>query len=84
MPVSTPSGTTSFGTVPHFKKMLYDNALLSEVYLRAYQVTGNLRHADVARETLDYLCREMSDDAGGIHCSEDADLKDESPATRNP
>ncbi|TWU56478.1 hypothetical protein Poly51_23890 [Rubripirellula tenax] len=59
--------------VPHFEKMLYDNALLAEVYVRAYQVTGNERHADVAKQTLDYLCREMVDDAGGFHCSEDAD-----------
>jgi uncharacterized protein YyaL (SSP411 family) len=59
--------------VPHFEKMLYDNALLAEVYVRAYQVTGHQRHADVARETLDYLCRDMFDPSGGIHCSEDAD-----------
>jgi uncharacterized protein YyaL (SSP411 family) len=59
--------------VPHFEKMLYDNALLAEVYVRAFQVTGQSRHADVARETLDYLCREMLDESGGFHCSEDAD-----------
>ena len=59
--------------VPHFEKMLYDNALLAEVYVRAYQVTGNQRHADVAGETLNYLCRDMFDESGGIHCSEDAD-----------
>jgi uncharacterized protein YyaL (SSP411 family) len=59
--------------VPHFEKMLYDNALLAECYLRAYQVTGHQRHAVVACETLDYLCRELMDPAGGFHCSEDAD-----------
>ena len=59
--------------VPHFEKMLYDNALLGEVYLRAYQVTGHERHAGVAREIFDYLCRDMIDPAGGFHCSEDAD-----------
>ncbi len=59
--------------VPHFEKMLYDNALLAEVYVRAYQITGHTRHAEVARETLDYVCRELSDSAGGFHCSEDAD-----------
>lgn len=59
--------------VPHFEKMLYDNALLGEVYLRAYQVTGHRRHADVARETLDYICRDLRDPCGGFHCSEDAD-----------
>ena len=59
--------------VPHFEKMLYDNALLAEVYVRAFQVTGHQRHADVARETLDYVCRELIDPDGGFHCSEDAD-----------
>ncbi len=59
--------------VPHFEKMLYDNALLGEVYVRAFQVTGNQRHAVVAREIFDYLCRDMIDPAGGFHCSEDAD-----------
>ena len=59
--------------VPHFEKMLYDNAMLAEVYVRAFQVTGHVRHAEVARETLDYVCRELVDTAGGFHCSEDAD-----------
>jgi uncharacterized protein YyaL (SSP411 family) len=59
--------------VPHFEKMLYDNGLLAEVYLRAFQVTGEQRHADVACEILDYLARDMVDPAGGLHCSEDAD-----------
>ncbi len=59
--------------VPHFEKMLYDNALLGEVYVRAFQVTGHRRNADVARQTFDYLCREMIDPSGGLHCSEDAD-----------
>ena len=59
--------------VPHFEKMLYDNALLAEAYLHANQVTGQQRHAIVAREILDYLVREMTDRDGGFHCSEDAD-----------
>ncbi|WP_372717144.1 thioredoxin domain-containing protein [Novipirellula sp.] len=59
--------------VPHFEKMLYDNALLAAVYVRAFQVTGHERHADVAKEILDYLAREMCDPGGGFHCSEDAD-----------
>jgi hypothetical protein len=59
--------------VPHFEKMLYDNALLAQVYVRGFQLTGHGRHAAVAGEILDYLCREMSDPAGGFHCSEDAD-----------
>ncbi|WP_442509791.1 thioredoxin domain-containing protein [Novipirellula sp. SH528] len=59
--------------VPHFEKMLYDNALLAEVYVRAFQVTGHDRHAIVAKDILDYLAREMCDPSGGFHCSEDAD-----------
>ena len=59
--------------IPHFEKMLYDNSLLATIYVRAYQVSGNDRHEMVARETLDYLCRELVDPAGGFHCSEDAD-----------
>lgn len=63
--------------VPHFEKMLYDNALLAEVYARAFQVTGKRRHAEVAAETLDYICRDLVDPAGGFHCSEDADSEGE-------
>lgn len=59
--------------VPHFEKMLYDNALLAKLYVDALQATGNQRYADVATQTLDYLLREMRDAAGGIHSSEDAD-----------
>ncbi|MFG0288489.1 MAG: thioredoxin domain-containing protein [Rhodopirellula sp. JB044] len=59
--------------VPHFEKMLYDNGLLAEVYTRAMQVSGNARHGEVAAEILDYLQRDMLDEAGGVHCSEDAD-----------
>ncbi len=59
--------------VPHFEKMLYDNALLARLYVDAFQATGNVRYANVARQTLDYLLREMRDADGGIHSSEDAD-----------
>jgi len=59
--------------VPHFEKMLYDNALLAASYLRAYQAGGEARHAEVARETLDYLLRDLRDPQGGFHASEDAD-----------
>src|SRR5262249_54856314 len=45
--------------VPHFEKMLYDNALLVPTYLEAYQATGEPRYANVVRETLDYVLREM-------------------------
>jgi len=59
--------------VPHFEKMLYDNALLSQVYLEAYQVTGRSSYRRIARETLEYAARDMRDEAGGLHSSEDAD-----------
>jgi uncharacterized protein YyaL (SSP411 family) len=59
--------------VPHFEKMLYDNAQLATCYLGAFQATGHARYAAVARETLDYLMRDLRDPAGGFHASEDAD-----------
>ncbi len=59
--------------VPHFEKMLYDNALLARIYLRAWQVFGVARYRSVAEETLDYLLREMQDSGGGFHSAEDAD-----------
>jgi uncharacterized protein YyaL (SSP411 family) len=59
--------------VPHFEKMLYDNAQLALLYARAWQVTGRDRYARVARETLDYLLREMRHPDGGFFSSQDAD-----------
>jgi hypothetical protein len=59
--------------VPHFEKMLYDNALLARAYLRGWQLTGNERFRDVATDTLDYLLRDMLDPRGGLHSAEDAD-----------
>jgi uncharacterized protein YyaL (SSP411 family) len=59
--------------VPHFEKMLYDQALLSEVYLQAYQITKKPRYAEVAREIFDYVLRDMTDPAGGFFSAEDAD-----------
>jgi uncharacterized protein YyaL (SSP411 family) len=59
--------------VPHFEKMLYDNALLASVYLEAFQVTRGPDYARVARETFDYLLREMTGPDGGFAATEDAD-----------
>ena len=59
--------------IPHFEKMLYDNALLAHAYLEAAQATGDARHAAVARETLDYLLREMCAPDGTFHAATDAD-----------
>jgi uncharacterized protein YyaL (SSP411 family) len=59
--------------VPHFEKMLYDNALLARSYVEAYQVTGNPEHARIARETLDYVLRDMTHPDGGFYSAEDAD-----------
>ncbi len=59
--------------VPHFEKMLYDNALLARVYLHAYQVTGKPLYRRVAEETLDFVQREMRHEAGGFYSSYDAD-----------
>jgi len=59
--------------VPHFEKMLYDNALLSRMYLHLYQVTKNPDARRVAEETLDYVVREMTDPGGGFYSSQDAD-----------
>jgi uncharacterized protein YyaL (SSP411 family) len=65
--------TDSQWLVPHFEKMLYDQALLSKVYIQAYQVTKNHKYAGVARETLDYVLRDMTDTKGGFYSAEDAD-----------
>ena len=59
--------------VPHFEKMLYDNAQLIRTYLDAFAITGNDRFAETARETLEYVLREMTHPAGGFYSAEDAD-----------
>jgi uncharacterized protein YyaL (SSP411 family) len=59
--------------VPHFEKMLYDQALLSMAYTEAYQATGKELYAVTAREILAYVLRDMTSDEGGFCCAEDAD-----------
>jgi uncharacterized protein YyaL (SSP411 family) len=59
--------------VPHFEKMLYDNAQLARVYLHAWQVTGNDFYRRITEETLDYVLLEMRHADGGFYSSQDAD-----------
>ena len=63
--------------VPHFEKMLYDNAQLARVYLHAWQVTGNPLFRSVVEETLDYVVREMTSPQGGFYATQDADTEGE-------
>ena len=65
--------TDMYWLVPHFEKMLYDNALLSRLYLHAYQITGKAAYRRVVEETLDYVAREMTDPSGGFYSAQDAD-----------
>ncbi|MEO5718145.1 MAG: thioredoxin domain-containing protein, partial [Chthoniobacterales bacterium] len=59
--------------VPHFEKMLYDQAQLAAAYLDGYQITGDLRYEAIARDTLDYVRRDLTDAKGGFYSAEDAD-----------
>src|SRR6202030_362917 len=59
--------------IPHFEKMLYDNAILAETYLEAFQYTQVERYKETCEEILDYILREMASPEGGFYSAEDAD-----------
>ncbi|MCB0253367.1 MAG: thioredoxin domain-containing protein [Anaerolineae bacterium] len=63
--------------VPHFEKMLYDNAQLARLLVEAWQVTGDSEFRRVAEDTLDYVAREMTDSSGGFYSTQDADSEGE-------
>jgi uncharacterized protein YyaL (SSP411 family) len=63
--------------VPHFEKMLYDQALLVRVYLHAYLVFGEMRWRQVVEETIEYVLRDLRHPSGGFFSAEDADSPDE-------
>ena len=67
----------NFWRVPHFEKMLYDNALLARAYLRAWQITGDPFFKRVVTETLDFIARELTHPDGGFYSSLDADSEHE-------
>lgn len=65
--------TDEMWLVPHFEKMLYDNALLLIAYTKAYQHTKKESFADMARRTVRYILRELTSEEGGCYCGQDAD-----------
>ncbi|HNA62197.1 MAG TPA: thioredoxin domain-containing protein [Rhabdochlamydiaceae bacterium] len=64
-------------TIPHFEKMLYDNAILARTYLQAWKYTQNIKYAKVCKEILDYLLRDLMFEPGGFFSGEDADSEGE-------
>ena len=69
--------TDTYWLVPHFEKMLYDNALLSRLYLHAWLSTGRALYRRITEETLDYVLREMTGEHGGFFSATDADSEGE-------
>src|SRR5207244_11331383 len=69
--------TDSLWLVPHFEKMLYDQALLARAYLEAYQATREPAYAQTARGILDYVARDLTAPEGGFDSAEDADSEGE-------
>ena len=65
--------TDSHWLVPHFEKMLYDQALLITAYTEAYLATGNISFRATVEECITYLLRDMRDPGGGFYSAEDAD-----------
>lgn len=65
--------TDRYFLVPHFEKMLYDNALLMLSYSRAYYLTGDKFYIDVSEKIAEYILREMTSSEGGFYCAQDAD-----------
>ncbi len=65
--------TDRYWLVPHFEKMLYDNALLSMVFAETYHATGNDKYAQIAKDIYKYILRDMTSDSGAFYSAEDAD-----------
>ncbi len=69
--------TDTYWLVPHFEKMLYDNALVARLYLHAWLATGRSLYRRITEETLDYVLREMTGEHGGFFSATDADSEGE-------